>query len=455
MSFFLISLRKVLVMTLSLTTLHLYSAELASNALPAKLIKRVNSSVNAAESHLVKMYKDLHQHPEIAFTEVRTSGIVARELQSLGFKVTKGIGVTGVVGVLTNGPGPVVWYRADMDALSIKETTGLPYAATAKQRLGDGSEINVMHACGHDAHTTWLLGMAKTMVELKDAWSGTLVVYAQPAEEIGAGAQAMIKDGLWKRNFPKPDYAFAVHTAPGPVGMVASGPGVRLAGGSKLDVTFTGVGGHGSTPQLTLDPVVMAAQAVLSYQTIISRNLDPQSAAVLTVGSIEAGKDSNVIPSSALLKLNLRWFTPTIRELMIKRINEINRGIAIAAGVPNDKLPTLVLKGHSEPVVNDAKLTASLNYSIKSLLGEKNVIDNFPAVMGSEDFHKLYKGMDVPYTFLLIGVAPPKLYAEARAAGRQFPYSNHSPNFFVDLAAIPIGAKVNSVVALSVLAKRA
>lgn len=423
------------------------------DVLSAALIAHVNSAVDADTARLVTIFKDLHQHPEIAFTETRTAAIVARELKALGFAVSTGIGKTGVVGVLKNGPGPTVWFRADMDANAVKETTGLPYIAKAKQRLEDGSEIDVMHACGHDAHVTWMLGMAKTMVSLKDNWSGTLVVYGQPAEEVGLGAQAMVEDKLWERGFPKPDFAFGTHTAPGPVGFISSSPGVRMAGVDQLDVTFYGIGGHGSTPQMTIDPVVMAAQAILAYQTVVSRSLDPQSSAVLSVGSIVAGRDNNVIPEQVVLKLNLRWFTPEVREKMLQRIDEINQGIAVAAGVGKDKMPTRLMKGNSGPLINDAALVARINPSLEALMGKSNANVNLPAVMGSEDFQEAFKSRKVPYAFILVGVAPPQLFAKAQAKGLPAPYANHNPDFFVDLAAIPIGAKVNTVAILSILAK--
>jgi amidohydrolase len=418
------------------------------------LIAKVNALVDADTPRLVGIFKDIHQNPEIGFTEVRTSGIVAKELKAFGFTVTEKIGKTGVVGVMANGPGPVVWFRADMDSNAVREATGLPYAATAKQRLDDGSEIDVMHACGHDAHVTWLLGLAKAMANLKSEWSGTLVVYAQPAEEVGTGAQAMVEDKLWERGFPKPDYAFGSHTAPGPVGYISSSPGVRMAGTDQLDITFNGIGGHGSTPQMTIDPVVMAAQAILSYQTIISRNLDPQASAVVTVGAVVAGRDNNVIPETAVLKLNLRWFNAADRDQMLKRIDEINRGVAVAAGVSEDRMPTRVMKGNASPLTNDKALVARINPSLEALMGAGKVIDQFPAVMGSEDFQEAFKKLGtVPYAFILVGVAPPEMFAKARAAGKPFPYSNHNPDFFVDLAAIPIGAKVDTVATLGVLAK--
>jgi hippurate hydrolase len=263
----------------------------------------------------------------------------------------------------------------------------------------------------------------------------------------------MVEDKLWERGFPKPDYAFGTHTAPGPVGYVASSPGVRMAGVDQLDITFYGIGGHGSTPQMTIDPVVMAAQAVLAYQTIVSRNLDPQASAVLSVGSIVVGRDNNVIPDSAVLKLNLRWFTPEVREQMLKRIDEINQGVAIAAGVSTDKMPTRLMKGNSGPLINDKALVARINPALEGLLGKGKVIDQFPSVMGSEDFQEAFKPLNTPYAFMLVGVAPPDMFAKAQAAGKPFPYANHNPDFFVDLAAIPIGAKVNTVAVLSVLAK--
>ncbi|MBC7505669.1 MAG: amidohydrolase [Sandarakinorhabdus sp.] len=443
---------KTLALQLASLTALAFAAPASASPSP-ELIATVNAAVDADAPRLTAIFKDLHQHPEIAFTETRTAAIIAKELKALGFAVTTGIGKTGVVGVMKNGPGPTLWFRADMDSNSVLEASGLAWAATKPQRLADGSEIPVMHACGHDAHVTWLLGLAKAMTVLKSDWSGTLVVYAQPAEEVGLGAQAMVDDGLHSRGFPKPDFALGSHTVPLPVGTVVSAPGVRMAGTDQLDVTFFGVGGHGSTPNLTIDPVVMAAQAVLGYQTIISRNVDPQASAVITVGAVLAGRDNNVIPASAEPRLNLRWFDRSARELLLKRIDAIDHSIAVGAGMPADKMPKTVMKGTAGPLSNDAALTATINPPLVTLLGAGKLIDTFPSVMGSEDFQEAFAKTGTPYSFLLIGIAPLDRWAASQRAGQQFPFANHNNDFVVDLAAIPLGTRINTVAALALLAK--
>ena len=417
------------------------------------VVARLDAAGAADAPRLTAIFKDLHAHPEIAFTETRTAGIVAKELKSLGYEVTTGVGKTGVIGVLKNGPGPTLWFRADMDSNSVVEATGLPWAATKPQRLADGSEIPVMHACGHDAHVTWALGLAKAMKDLRADWSGTLVVYAQPAEEVGLGAQAMVKDGLHSRGFPKPDFALGSHTVPLAVGMAISAPGVRMAGTDQLDVTFTGVGGHGSTPNLAIDPVVMAAQAILGYQTIVSRSVDPKAPAVITVGSVQAGRDNNVIPASAELRLNLRWFDRGVRDLLLRRIDEVNHGVVIGNGLGEDKVPRREMKGSAGPLSNDPRLVAAINPTLLAMLGPGKLLEDFPSVMGSEDFQEAFAGMDTPYTFLLIGIADAGRFAAAQKAGKPFPFANHNNDFAVDLAAIPLGTRINTVAALTMLGK--
>lgn len=290
--------------------------------------EKIKSLSNAENERLVAVFKDLHENPELGFMEVRTAAIVAKELKALGFTVMTGIGKTGVVGTFKNGEGPIVMYRADMDCNAVKETTGLQYASNKKMINPDGIEVPVAHLCGHDVHTTWLLGIAKNMVALKNQWKGTLIMIGQPAEEPGGGAAAMEAE-IYKKGVPEPDFLLGMHTAPFEVGYYLNAAGSRMAGADQFDVTFYGIGGHGSSPNLAVDPIIMAANAILQYQTIISRNNDPQSPAVITVGAVQAGIDNNVIPASATLKLNTRFFNYTIRDSIISRIERINLGIAI------------------------------------------------------------------------------------------------------------------------------
>jgi hippurate hydrolase len=302
-----------------------------------------------------------------------------------------------------------------------------------------------MHACGHDAHTTWLMGVASVMVKLKDKWSGTLVMVAQPAEEPILGAEAMVNDGLYtKYGVPEPDYLFGMHTAPIPVGIVVAGKGVRMAGTDQIDVYFKGIGGHGSAPQVTKDPVVMAAAAVMQYQVIVSRAIDPQKAAVLTAGSIQTGSDNNVIPSTALVKVNLRWFDEKDRKLMIDGIKRINEGIAHAYNLPDSMMPTMVMKGWSYPLSNSDTLTQWVVSGLSTVIPSSQIIgeDKFGAVMGSEDFHHLVvHNAKKNYCYLNVGTANPELFMAAAKAGKQVPFSAHNGDYVVDLNAIPFGIR--------------
>ncbi|HEU0190440.1 MAG TPA: amidohydrolase [Mycobacterium sp.] len=408
----------------------------------SRLTERVDDIVAAETPHLVEVFKDLHSHPELGFAEVRTARIVAQALTDLRFTVTTGIGGTGVVASLHNGPGPTVMYRADMDALPVEEATGLEYASRLRVRRDGADEVPVGHMCGHDAHVTWMLGMAKLLTQTARSWSGTAVLVGQPAEELIAGAQAMVDDGLYDIT-PKPDALVALHTAPVPVGMVAGAGGTRFAGTDQLDVVFRGVGGHGSMPQLAKDPVLMASAAVVQFQSIVSRMVTPGETAVLTVGSIQAGSAYNVIPDEARLLVNLRWFEPYVREQLIAGIRSISEGIARGYGMPDDALPVVTLRSGSTPLVNDTALTDRLTSALGGVFGTGNVVTQLPAVTGSEDCH-LLKGAfaDVPLAYLLVGVADPQVFADGAAAGKLLPYSPHSPDYVVDLAAIPFGVKV-------------
>ncbi|MEH6518235.1 MAG: amidohydrolase [Halioglobus sp.] len=404
------------------------------------------------DSHRIEtIFKDIHQNPELGFIEVRTAGIIRDELLSLGFEVNSGIGKTGVLAILRNGEGPTVLYRADMDANAVEETTNLAYASTVRVTMADGKEVPVAHMCGHDAHVSWMLGMAHTMVELKSQWSGTLVLIGQPAEELIAGAAAMIEDGLYARyNMPKPDYMVALHSVPIALGTIVNAGGVRYAGTDQLDVTFFGIGGHGSMPQNTKDPVLMAATAVTQYQSIISRNIDPQDAAVLTVGSIQAGSDNNVIPDKALLKINLRWFSEPVRQQLLSGIKKINRSIAMAQGVSEERMPTILMKGYSTPLVNDSALMTRLTDSFSVVLSEYIIIENAPSAMASEDAHILLGAYtDVPLAYIMLGVASPKAFMDA---GNKPPYFNHNGDYKVELEAIPFGTRVASTAVMELLA---
>ena len=426
----------------------------SAGKVPDAAISAIRTMAYADSHRLVDVYKDLHQNPELGFMEVRTSGIIAKELHSLGFQVITGIGKTGVVGIMKNGTGPTVMYRADMDCNSVKETTGLPYASTKTMKKEDGTETPVMHACGHDAHVTWMLGVAKIMVAMKNQWKGTLVFLGQPAEEPLTGARAMVADDMYGKGVPVPDHLFALHTWPIPTGTIDNGPEVRFAGSDQLDVTFFGIGGHGSAPEVAKDPVVMACNAVMQYQTIISRQVAAQDAAVLTVGAIHAGVDNNVIPPSAVVKLNLRWFNEKTRNVLLDGIRRINEGIAVANGLAPDAYPKITMKGNVSPLVNDAGLTAKVNRALTAVLGQENVRVDIPSGMGSEDFqHLVGHGQQATYDYIKVGTAHPDLYDAAIKEGKRAPYFNHNGNYQVDLKAIPLGTVIGATGLMALFSK--
>jgi amidohydrolase len=420
-------------------------------AQPTKLVKQM---AYADSTRLVEMFKDLHQNPELGFMEVRTSGIIAKELKSLGYELITGIAKTGLAGILKNGDGPIVMYRADMDCNSVKETTGLPYASTKTMKKEDGTEVPVMHACGHDAHVTWLLGIAKMMVTLKNDWKGTLVILAQPAEEPLTGAKAMVNDKMYEKGVPVPDYLFGMHTWPIATGSIINGTGERAAGSDQLDVTFYGVGGHGSTPEVTKDPVVMASNAVMQYQTIISRNIAAQDVAVLTVGAIHGGGDNNVIPASVVVKLNLRWFTEKTRNVLLDGIKRINEGIAVANGLPKESHPSILMKGSVYPQVNEAFVTAKVNKALTAVVAPEKIFTSTLPIMGSEDFNHLVLGNGKTVCdYVMVGTAQPDAYAKAVSEGKRAPFYNHNGNYQVDLAAIPLGTAIGATALLELFKK--
>lgn len=426
-------------------------------------MNEITAAIAESQQHFDNIFKQIHQHPELGFHEYKTAALVAEELKRYGCDTITRIGGTGVAGILRNGESPVVMYRADMDCNSVFETTGLPYASKDSATLEDGTITPVMHACGHDAHTTWMLAVAKYMNDHKEQWKGTIVFIGQPAEETILGAEAMaVKDDMYnKYNIPRPKYLFGIHTAPIAVGMVAAATGVRMAGSDQIDVLFKGVGGHGSTPNFCKDPVVMAANAILQYQTIVSRGINPKNAAVLTVGSVNAGIDNNVIPATALLKINLRWLNHADRDTMINSIIRMNKNISRAYGMPEKDTPVHTFKGWAEPLVNADGLTKTLQGSFRTNLPQSDtaikILDEqiLPSVMGSEDFHHLVIHLNpaVEYCYVQVGVANPDEFAAAWAKN-ELPFNAHNGNFKIDMAALPYGTKVGVVSMLTLLGNK-
>ncbi|MFB4354615.1 amidohydrolase [Microbacterium sp. LS_15] len=376
---------------------------------------------------LEALYIDLHQHPELSFQETRTAGIAAAHLRDLGLDVQEGVGITGVIGVLENGDGPVVWARADMDALPVGEETGLAYASTATGIDPAGNTVPVMHACGHDMHVTAMIGAVERLVADRADWSGTLVVIIQPAEEYGAGARAMLDDGILDR-LPRPDVVLGQHVTPLPAGTIGVRPGTQMAASDGLTVTLHGRGGHGSRPHSTIDPVVMAAATVMRLQTIASREVDPRDVAVVTVGSIHAGLKNNIIPAEAKLELSLRYPTDEMRDKVLASVERIVRAEAAASGAERE--PEIRTDHTLPPTINDAEATARVTSALQKALGETAVID--PGMFtGSEDVSWFARDSGAPLVFWFWGGVDPVAFQTAMAAGtldRDIP-TNHSPFF--------------------------
>ena len=318
------------------------------------------------------LYRDLHAHPELAFQEHRTSQLLAERVAALGFEVTRPVGRTGFVALLRNGPGPVVMLRTELDALPLEEKTGAPFASVARGRAADGSDVPVAHACGHDLHMTAWYGTARRMAAERREWKGTLILVGQPAEEISGGAQAMLADGLFTR-FPRPDYALSVHDEPSlPAGVFGFHPGFFRAAMDEVTVIIRGRGGHGAKPYTTVDPVVMAARAVVGLQTIVARETDPFAPVVVTVGSIHGGSAANIIPDEVRLLLSVRSFDPKSRERTLASIQRQLNGEAAAAGAP--ERPTVTVRPAAEPVYNDPDTTARLAAAIRRALGTEHAV---------------------------------------------------------------------------------
>jgi amidohydrolase len=399
---------------------------IAPSALDAMLAKSLPD--------LVRIYKHLHAAPELSHYEEKTSCFMAEKLRSLGYVVTERFGCYenptlisyGVVAVLHNGAGPAVLYRADMDALPIEEKTGLEYASQVRMKNDDGVLVPVMHACGHDLHCTVLLGIAEMMIRLRSHWRGTLILVAQPAEEVGeSGSQAMLSAGLYEK-FGKPDYIMALHAAAdGQAGIIRFPAEYSMASITNLDILVNGVGSHGAAPHKGKDPILLAAQIILALQTIVSREIDPIDAALITVGSIHGGTQRNVIPEEVVLQLTVRCYQEAVRRQLLSSIERICWNLGFAAGLAADHLPQVRILSYGPAVHNDPGLVSRVMQSMKQVLGE-NRLEQARPMMGGEDFARYHLDGQIPSALFWLGVVDPQRVAHAQKGGVALP-AGHSP----------------------------
>jgi amidohydrolase len=423
----------------SLTIALLCLAETVARASPPDAgaeKSQIDRQLTADYPYLEALYRSIHSHPELGFQEVRTAALLAQEMRKLGFQVTEKVGRTGIVAIYHNGPGPTVMVRTELDALPLKELTGLPYASEAKGIYG-GKETFITHACGHDIHMAWWVGTAQALLAMKSQWSGTLMFIGQPAEELGQGAKAMLDDGLFTR-FPKPDYAFAAHVGPSVANTLYLKSGTVTSAADAVEITFKGRGAHGSAPAESIDPIVIGAHFVTDVQTVISREKDPSAFGVITVGSFQAGDAGNVIPSEALLRLTLRSYSPEVRSLLLAGVQRTAKAVADMAKAPP---PRVEVVAGGDAVVNDASLVGRVLQPIKAALGDNLIILPSP-ISASEDFSEY--AVKVPSVFFLVGGSDPKMLADSQAKGVAIPV-NHSPYF----APVPEPSIKTGVVALT------
>ena len=401
---------------------------------------------------LMALYRELHANPELSLQETRTAARLAGIAREAGFEVTENVGGTGVVAVLRNGAGPVLLIRTDMDALPVTEETGLDFASQVRTTTEGGVETGVMHACGHDTHMAAWVGTLERLAALKNDWSGTLVMIAQPAEEVGKGARMMLEDGLYTR-FPHPTHAIAFHDSAGaPAGAIGIRPGYALANVDSVDIVVRGTGGHGAYPQTTRDPIVLGARIVTALQTLVSREVDPQAPAVVTVGSFHAGSKHNIIPATATLQLTVRSYAPEVRRQLLDGIARIARGEAIAAGIAEDRMPEVTVKDEYTPsTFNSEALSGRMRDLFAARFGADRVLDA-PAVMGGEDFGR-YRLADpeIQSVIFWVGGVPADQWAAAEAGEITLP-SLHSPHWAPDAeAVIATASEAMTLAALDIL----
>jgi hippurate hydrolase len=415
-----------------------------------KRSEQIKAKIDAELPSLEKLYKYLHAHPELSNEEEQTSARLAKELKDLGFEVTPKVGGHGIVGILRNGEGPTVLVRTDMDALPIIEKTGLPYASTVRTRDKEGNEVGIMHACGHDMHMTCWVGTARVLAALKKQWKGTLVFIGQPAEEIGAGARQMLDDGLFKR-FPRPDYCLGLHCHPTlPYGQVSYSEGLLLANVDSVDITVRGRGGHGSTPHMTIDPIVIAARIVLDLQTLVSRENNPFEPVVVTVGSIHGGTKHNIIPSEVKLQVTVRTLKDDVRKKVLEGIERVVKAAAQAANAPE---PTVQVRldNYTPALMNTESVAHKTAKLFREALGDDKVQLQGPK-MGGEDFSR-YGLAGVPVFFYLLGTVPAERVEETKKGGTPLP-SLHSDLYYPTIdPSIRTGVLTMSLAALNLLGR--
>ncbi|MBM3983206.1 MAG: amidohydrolase [Planctomycetes bacterium] len=427
----------------------------AQPAPPAGWVKNrladVDKKLDAEIKDLVALYQHIHQNPELSLMEVNTAKRLAEEARKAGFEVTEKVGGNGVVAILKNGPGPVVLIRTDMDALPIVEQTGVPYASKVKVKNRDGLEVGVMHACGHDIHMASWVGTARVLAAMKDTWSGTVMMIAQPAEEIVAGAKLMLDAGLYTK-FPKPDFALALHSDPHyPAGTLGYSEGLALANSDTLDILVKGKGGHGAAPHMTIDPVVLAARIIIDLQTIVSRETDPFDPVVVTVGSIHGGTKHNIIPNEVKLQLTVRTTTTATRDRVLKAIDRIAKAAAVGANAP-PPVVRVSLDEFTPATYNDVPLAQKTGAVFRDILGADAVRLRRP-MMGAEDFGRFSEGK-VPIFMYFIGTITKEKYDAAQKPGAAPLPGMHTDAYApVPEPSIRTGVRTMSLAAMNLMRK--
>ncbi|MES2899081.1 MAG: amidohydrolase [Pseudomonadota bacterium] len=431
-----------------------FAALAAASTLPAhgqqtaQLATQVASKVQGMYPWLDVVYRDLHAHPELGMQEVRTAARLATEMRALGFEVTEGVGKTGVVALYKNGPGPTVLVRTDLDGLPMEEKTGLPYASRARA-TSNGADTFVAHSCGHDLHMASWLGAARTLVELKSQWKGTLMFIGQPAEETGVGAKAMLADGLFTR-FPKPDFAFALHSWPIAHGTIGFNTGTVSSNADSIDIVFKGRGGHGSAPDKAIDPIAIAARFVVDVQTLISREKDPKEFGVVTIGAIQGGTVGNIIPDSVSLRGTIRSYSPAVRAKLLEGVRRVANASAAMAGA---NAPDVTIAETGAAIVNSDALVLETERAWQQAFGKAKVT-RIPAMTASEDFSQ-FANQGIPSMFFFTGIYDAQTVAEAERPGGKPIAFNHSPYYApVPEPSIKMATQAMTVAVLNMLKRK-